>query len=114
MVFMILLSIFAYQNIPKEIFPPSALDKITVQGGYAGSSADVLDKMVVKTIEDDLKNISEIESLETVIQNGSFIIKANIKELATMYIEKEFKVPKYYAKNRAKIEDIWKKTEEKQ
>jgi len=80
MVFMIVLSIFAYQNIPKEIFPPSALDKITVQGGYAGSSADVLDKMVVKTIEDDLKNISEIESLETVIQNGSFIIKANIKE----------------------------------
>ncbi len=80
MVFMILLSIFAYQNIPKEIFPPSALDKITVQGGYAGSSADVLDKMVVKTIEDDLKNISEIESLETVIQNGSFLIKANIKE----------------------------------
>lgn len=80
MVFMILLSIFAYQNIPKEIFPPSALDKITVQGGYAGSSADVLDKMVVKTIEDDLKNISEIESLETIIQNGSFLIKANIKE----------------------------------
>lgn len=80
MVFMVVLSIFSYQNIPKEIFPPSALDKITVQGGYAGSSADVLDKMVVKTIEDDLKNISEIESLETVIQNGSFLIKANIKE----------------------------------
>jgi len=80
MVFMILLSIFAYQNIPKEIFPPSALDKISVQGGYAGSSADVLDKMVVKTIEDDLKNISEIESVETVIQNGSFLIKANLKE----------------------------------
>jgi len=80
MAFMILLAIFSYQNIPKEIFPPSALDKITVQGGYAGSSADVLDKMVVKTIEDDLKNISEIESLETVIQNGSFVVKANIKE----------------------------------
>jgi len=80
MVFMLVLAVFAYQNIPKEIFPPSALDKITIQGGYAGSSADVLDKMVVKTIEDDLKNISEIESIETVIQNGSFVIKANIKE----------------------------------
>ena len=41
-------------------------------------------------------------------------MKANIKELATMYIKKEFKVPKYYPKDRAKIEDIWKKTEEKQ
>jgi HAE1 family hydrophobic/amphiphilic exporter-1 len=80
MVFMMLLAVFSYQNIPKEIFPPSSLDKITIQGGYAGSSADVLDKMVVKTIEDDLKNVSEIESIETVIQNGSFIIKANIKE----------------------------------
>jgi multidrug efflux pump subunit AcrB len=80
MAFMILLAIFAYQNIPKEIFPPSALDKITVQGGYAGSSADILDKMVVKTIEDDLKNISEIDSIETVIQNGSFFIQATIKE----------------------------------
>ena len=80
MVFMLLLAVFSYQNIPKEIFPPSALDKITVQGGYVGSSADVLDKMVVKTIEDDMKNISEIDSLETIIQNGSFVIKANIKE----------------------------------
>ena len=80
MAFMVVLAVFAYQNIPKEIFPPSALDKITIQGGYAGSSADVLDKMVVKTIEDDLKNISEIESIETVIQNGSFVVKANIKE----------------------------------
>jgi len=41
-------------------------------------------------------------------------IKANIKELATMYIKKEFKIPKHYAKDRSKIEDIWKKTEEKQ
>ena len=79
MVFMVVLAIFSYQNIPKEIFPPSALDKITVRGGYAGSSADVLDKMVVKTIEDDLKNISDISTLETVIQNGSFLITGTIK-----------------------------------
>ena len=79
MVFMVVLALFSYQNIPKEIFPPSALDKITVSGGYAGSSADVLDKMVVKTIEDDLKNISDISSLETVIQNGSFLITGTIK-----------------------------------
>jgi len=79
MVFMVVLAIFSYQNIPKEIFPPSALDKITVRGGYAGSSADVLDKMVVKTIEDDLKNISDISTIETVIQNGSFLITGTIK-----------------------------------
>jgi multidrug efflux pump subunit AcrB len=79
LVFMFVLSIFAYQNIPKEIFPPSSLDQIVITGGYTGSSADVLDKMAVKSIEDDLKNINEIKAIETTIQNGSFIIKADIK-----------------------------------
>ena len=33
MVFMIVLSIFAYQNIAKEIFPPATLDRISIEGG---------------------------------------------------------------------------------
>lgn len=77
--FMLVLSIFSYQNIPKEIFPPSTLDQITVTGGYPGASADVLDKMVVKNIEDDVKSVSEIDKVETTIQNGSFFMKADIK-----------------------------------
>ena len=72
MVFMLVLSIFAYQDIPKEIFPPSSLDQINITGGYPGASADVLDKMAVKNIEDDLKTISEIDNIDTVIQNGFF------------------------------------------
>ena len=79
MIFMLLLSIFSYQNIPKEIFPPASLDQITITGGYGGASGDTLDKMVVKGIEDDIKSISEIDSVETTIQNGSFFIKADIK-----------------------------------
>lgn len=79
MVFMLVLSIFAYHDIPKEIFPPSTLDQINITGGYPGASADVLDKMAVKNIEDDLKTISEIENIDTVIQNGFFNIKADVK-----------------------------------
>ena len=56
-----LMSIFAYINIPKEIFPPMAMDKVTISGGYPGASADTLDKMVVQNIEDSLQNISELE-----------------------------------------------------
>ena len=77
--FIVLLSIFAYVNIPKEIFPPMTMDKVTVTGGYAGTSADILDKMVVKTIEDDLQNIDELDKIETTIKNGSFVITADIK-----------------------------------
>jgi len=79
MVFMLVLSVFAYQNIAKEIFPPSTLDQISVQGGYVGTSADVLDKMVVTSIEDELKSLPDIDTLYTSIQNGSFSINADIK-----------------------------------
>ncbi|MDA3907933.1 MAG: efflux RND transporter permease subunit [Sulfurimonas sp.] len=77
--FIVLLSIFAYINIPKEIFPPMNMDKITISGGYAGTSADVLDKMVVKTIEDDLQNVDELENIKTTIKNGFFSIISDIK-----------------------------------
>ncbi|MFA7499933.1 MAG: efflux RND transporter permease subunit, partial [Sulfurimonas sp.] len=77
--FIFALSIFAYINIPKEIFPPMNMDKIAISGGYVGTSADVLDKMVVKTIEDDLQNISELDIIKTTIKNGSFSIIADIK-----------------------------------
>ncbi|HUH42832.1 MAG TPA: efflux RND transporter permease subunit [Sulfurimonas sp.] len=79
LIFIFVLSIFAYINIPKEIFPPMNMDKITISGGYVGTSADVLDKMVVKTIEDDLQNIAELDTVKTTIKNGSFIIIADIK-----------------------------------
>ncbi len=77
--FILLLSIFSYINIPKEIFPPMAMDKISITGGYAGTSADVLDKMVVKTIEDDLQNIDELDVIKSTIKNGSFAITVDIK-----------------------------------
>jgi len=74
-----MLSIFAYINIPKEIFPPMNMDKITIKGGYAGTSADILDKMVVQTIEDDLENIDALDTIKSSIKNGSFIITSEIK-----------------------------------
>jgi len=79
LIFIFMLSIFAYINIPKEIFPPTQMDKISIKGGYIGTSADILDKMVVKTIEDDLQNIDELEEVKTSIKNGSFSIMADIK-----------------------------------
>jgi multidrug efflux pump subunit AcrB len=79
LIFIFMLSIFAYINIPKEIFPPMNMDKITIKGGYAGTSADILDKMVVQSIEDDLQNVNELQEIKSSIKNGSFIISAEIK-----------------------------------
>jgi len=79
LIFILVLSVFAYINIPKEIFPPMAMDKISINGGYVGTSADTLDKMVVQSIEDELQNIDELESVKTSIKNGSFSISTDIK-----------------------------------
>ena len=74
-----ILALFAYHKIPKEIFPPAELDKIVIRGAYPGASADILDKMAVHTIEDDLKSVENLSDIESVVSNGSFYIEADIK-----------------------------------
>ena len=78
--FLLLLGSFAYVNIPKEIFPPTSLDAIAIQGSYAGASPEILDQMAVSTIEDELENMSEIGSVTSTIKNGFFRIKADLKD----------------------------------
>ncbi len=77
--FIFLVAIFSYINISKEIFPPMQMDKITINGAYAGTSADILDKMVVQSLEDDLKNVNELDEVTSSIKNGAFVIVADIK-----------------------------------
>jgi len=79
-ILMLIMAIFAYKEIPKELFPPAELDKIVIKGGYSGASADMLDKMAVKPIEEDLKTISGIYNIESSIRNGLFSITLDLKE----------------------------------
>ncbi len=78
--FILFLGINAYYNIPKELFPEIALDKISIRGAYPGSSADNLDKMAVRDIEDELGNIQGIDKIETIIKSGSFSILLYLNE----------------------------------
>ena len=78
-IIIILMALIAYRNVPKELFPPATLDKILIQGGYPGASAETLDKMAVTPIEDEIKNYPEVSKIESVISNGSFVITADIK-----------------------------------
>jgi multidrug efflux pump subunit AcrB len=74
------LGINSYYNIPKELFPEIALDKIAIRGSYAGASADNLDKMAVRDIEDELGNIQDIDKIETVIKSGTFSIVLDLND----------------------------------
>jgi multidrug efflux pump subunit AcrB len=77
--FILILSLFSYLKIPKEIFPPSSLDAISITGSYAGASSDILDKLAVNEIEDELKNLSEADKISTVIKTGFFSIRIDLK-----------------------------------
>ncbi|WP_024955688.1 efflux RND transporter permease subunit [Sulfurospirillum arcachonense] len=79
LIFLIVLAVFSYNQIPKEIFPPSNLDAISITGSYTGTSPDVLDKIAVKNIEDDIVNLTDIDRIESDIINGAFNIVVYLK-----------------------------------
>lgn len=78
--FIFVLSLFSYLKIPKEIFPISSLDAVSVTGTYTGASSDMLDLMAVSKIEDELVNLSEADTIKTVIKTGYFNIRIDLKE----------------------------------
>ncbi len=78
--FILVLSVFAYFNIPKEIFPPSNMDAVSISGSYAGASSDILDKIAVDDIEDELLSLSSADRITSVIKNGYFSIMVELKK----------------------------------
>ncbi|BBG66599.1 acriflavin resistance protein [Hydrogenimonas sp.] len=74
LLFILVAGIYSYKEMPKELFPDVTLNMIGVSGGYAGSSARILDKMAVRDIEESIEGISGIKSTETVIVPGRFDI----------------------------------------
>ncbi len=78
--FLFILAIFSYNNIPKEIFPPSSLGAISITGFYNGASSDILDKIAVEDIEEELLGLSEARKISSIIKNGFFSIKVDLKD----------------------------------
>ena len=71
---LLIIGISTYRTMPKEIFPPMALDKIVIRGAYTGTSPDILDKMAVANIEDKISGISGIIEVESIVVAGGFNI----------------------------------------
>ena len=83
LLFVFILAIFSYFKIPKEIFPISNLDAISITGTYVGASSDMLDLMAVQKIEDELNSLSEANTITTVVKSGYFNIKVELKSQYT-------------------------------
>ncbi len=78
--FLAYMGVNTYINIPKEMFPTTELDKISVRGSYTGASASTMDKMAVREIESEIANINGIDKAETTILPGSFTITLSLNE----------------------------------
>jgi HAE1 family hydrophobic/amphiphilic exporter-1 len=74
MLFIAILGSLSYLMMPKDVFPPLKLDKIVITGGYAGTSVDILDKMAVTKIEDELRSLDGIGEMQSSIKNSKFSI----------------------------------------
>lgn len=81
------LGVWAYTKTPKEIFPSFELEMISINGSYTGASVDILDKMAVSEIEDDLKNIDSIDNMTTIISPTRFSIVLELKKGFDKYKE---------------------------
>jgi multidrug efflux pump subunit AcrB len=86
LVVLLLAGVLSYIKIPKEIFPDVTLNKIIVAGVYAGASANTLDKMVVRDIEDDVSSVSGVSKVESVIRPGRFSIILTLDEHSDSYM----------------------------
>jgi len=80
MVFVTLLGIASYMNMPKDVFPPIKLNKVIVGGGYAGTSLDILDKMAVTKLEDELHSLTGVSKMESSIKNSRFTITLTLEK----------------------------------
>ncbi|WP_294956809.1 efflux RND transporter permease subunit [Sulfurovum sp.] len=74
-----------YTKTPKEIFPSFELDMVSVNGHYAGASIDMLNKMAVKKIEQEIKNIDGIDKMATIISAGKFNIVLELEKRVDKY-----------------------------
>ncbi|MBP7769663.1 MAG: efflux RND transporter permease subunit [Aliarcobacter sp.] len=81
------IGIWSYTKTPKEIFPSFELDMISIKGSYVGASVDILDKMAVTEIEDNIKNIDSVDTMSTIVSPGKFTIVLELKKGYSKYVE---------------------------
>ncbi|HIP61822.1 MAG TPA: efflux RND transporter permease subunit, partial [Sulfurovum sp.] len=75
----------AYIKTPKEIFPSFDLDIVSIDGHYAGASIDMLDKMAVREIESEIKNVDGIDKMTTIVNSGRFNIIVELEKRVDKY-----------------------------
>ncbi len=77
--------IVSYIKTPKEIFPVFDLDMVIVSGHYTGASVDTLDKIIVSSLEDNLKSTQGVKVITSIVNPGKFSIILELKKGTNIY-----------------------------
>ncbi|MEA3288826.1 MAG: efflux RND transporter permease subunit [Campylobacterota bacterium] len=77
--------IWSYNKMPKEIFPTFDMDMVSISGSYTGASVDILDKMAVGKIEDNVKSLEGVIETTTIISPGKFTIVLELQKGKNRY-----------------------------
>lgn len=80
LIFILILGIFSYFKIPKEVFPTTQLEVIDIEGSYTGASAENLNNFAVSEIENQLNSISGLGKITSYIYSGFFSINIEIQD----------------------------------
>lgn len=88
----VLLGVFAFYSMPRESFPEVVQNNIYVSSVYPGNSAEDVEKVITKELEDKFKNVSGV----TKVTSNSF------QDYGLITIEFDEKVPVAEAKQRIK------------
>jgi len=61
----VILGIVAYFSMPRESFPEIVQNKVYISSVYPGNSAEDVEKLITKKLEDKFKNVSGVEKVES-------------------------------------------------
>lgn len=71
--------LFAAVGIVREMFPPLTPDKVLVTVVYPGAAPEEVERSIATKIEEKIKNIDDIESIESVVNEGACVVSAEVR-----------------------------------
>ena len=74
----------AYKNMPRESFPEIKETKIYVSSVYPGNTAEDIEKLITDPLEDQLKNVSNVEEITSTSQEDYSMVIVEFDENITV------------------------------
>ena len=80
MMLMILAGAWGIQKLNTQFFPTFELDVITIHVTWSGAAAEDVERSVILPIEEELKSLTEVDTLYATAKQGSASLRLELKE----------------------------------